>query len=66
MEYRLVRGRFKKGQFYLCQDNNKINPNVTVESEINHLLSKGWRLCGNPNMSDYYGIIYHLVREDSQ
>ena len=66
MEYRMVLGRFKKGKLYVMEG-DKINPDLSVEDEINHLLSKGWKLHGKPDIGSAYGwanqIIYHLVKD---
>ena len=66
MEYRMILGRFKKGKFFVLED-NKIKKDRIVEDEINHLLSKGWKLHGSPGTIATYGypphVIYHLVKD---
>jgi len=63
MEYKMILGALKKGNFYHWE-NNKINQNNTVEDEVNRLLSKGWKLYSSPRaMQNGWLIIYHLVKD---
>jgi len=63
MEYKMILGVLKKGNFYHWE-NNKVNQNNTVENEVNRLLSKGWKLYDRPALNSYGNtIIYHLVKD---